>query len=570
VIDRTELMKILKRLGTQRPASFFESQHLEFKQAARSDRETLTLLADAAVCFANAEGGTIVLGVNDRATNRAQAFVGVDHTYSVDVLRRGIFDRTTPHLTVIAYEVEEADARLVVIDVPPGVMPHANTAGLATRRLGNECRPFTPDQQREVLAARGHFDWSAEASGVAPRDLSQIEFERLREMLREGGNHELADLRDAALLDALRLIADDGLVTHAGLLILGSEADIRAHAPNYGYSYQYRVTAGTEAATRFRQTRSLIAGIETVLDAVQTRVEIQPLNLAGGAQLQLADYPLRAVRELVINGFIHRSYTDAGTVDVEHTAERLVVVSPGRLVAGVTPDNILKHPSTPRNRLLAEAVATLRLAERTGQGVDRAYREMLRSGKEPPLFEEVGLTTRALLSGGVGNDSFVRFVADLPSELAGDVEVLLALSVLRSRTSIDAKRLATVIQGNVIEAQDVLERLAADDVAIIEPTRGTVRRHFPTYRLRSEQLASLARAVSYHRRTPDETDAKVIAHIAEYGFITNRTLQRMFNINVFAARNLLSDLQQRGVLAKIGDARGGPGVRYGRGAAFPK
>ena len=75
-----------------------------------------------------------------------------------------------------------------------------------------------------------------------------------------------------------------------------------------------------------------------------------------------------------MNGLIHRSYETHGTVDVEHTGDQLVISSPGGFVAGVTPENILTYPSTPRNRLLTETVAVLQLAERTGQGVDRAYR----------------------------------------------------------------------------------------------------------------------------------------------------------------------------------------------------
>jgi hypothetical protein len=49
------------------------------------------------------------------------------------------------------------------------------------------------------------------------------------------------------------------------------------------------------------------------------------------------------------------TFPAGGTVDVEHAPERLTVQSPGGLVAGVTPDNILTHPSTPRHRLLGDA-----------------------------------------------------------------------------------------------------------------------------------------------------------------------------------------------------------------------
>jgi ATP-dependent DNA helicase RecG len=83
-------------------------------------------------------------------------------------------------------------------------------------------------------------------------------------------------------------------------------------------------------------------------------------------------------------------------------------------------------------------------------------------------------------------------------------------------------------------------------------------------------LAELSRAVSYRRRNLDEIDAKVVEHVNEYDFVTNKTLQRLFDVNVYAARNMLTDLRERGVLKKIGKARGGPGVKYGPGRKFPK
>ena len=569
MLSPDELADVLKRVGAPQPASFYESDTLEFKQAARTPRETLTILADASVCFANATGGTIVLGVNDKATTRTQSLVGVDPGITTEAVRLGIFERTTPHITPFVTEWDEDGVRLIVVNVPQGAMPHSNSAGRALRRIGAQCRPFTPDQQREVLAARGHVDWSAEPSNVMPKALSQVEFGRMRRLLREGGSPELAGLRDRPLLDALSLVAPNGEVTRAGLLLLGEERDLHEQIPSYGYSYQYRPSAGSEATSRFRESKPLLAGVEDILDAVGRRVEIRPLNLAGGIQLELADYPPSAVREVSINAFIHRSYDAGGSVDVEHTPERLGVMNPGGLVAGVTPENILTHPSTPRHRLLSDAVAKIRLAEKTGQGIDRTYREMLRAGKPPPVFEDTGLVVRAMLPGGVGNDAFVRFVAELPEDLGADVEVLLALSVLRSKTATDARKLATVIQRSAVEAQDVLERLASEEVGVLEATRGTLRRRFPSYRLRSEPFATLARAVSYRRRTADETDAKVVEHIKEYGFVTNKTLQRLFDMNVYTARNLLSDLQRRGLVEKIGSARGGPGVRYGRGEKFP-
>jgi len=80
----------------------------------------------------------------------------------------------------------------------------------------------------------------------------------------------------------------------------------------------------------------------------------------------------------------------------------------------------------------------------------------------------------------------------------------------------------------------------------------------------------MSRAVAYRRRGVDDIDGKIIEHVREYGSVSNRTVQRTFDLHVFAARDLISDLRSRGILAKIGEAKGGPNVRYGPGPKFPK
>lgn len=559
----------LARIGHGEPASVFESQTLEFKRPGRSAKETLELLADATVCFANAQGGTIVLGIDDKATTRQSALVGAEPALSLDAVRRGIFDRTRPNLTVSAEEHTVDGVRLLELTVVEGIELYSNAKGLATRRLGSDCLPFPPEQQVEVRRARGQLDWSAEEVDHGPEALSQIEFERVRRLLRTSGREELASLNDRKLLEAMRLLTAGGRLTHAAVVLLGSEELLRAIVPAYGFTYQYRPSPGSEASYAVREVKSLPAAVESLLELVERRGETRPLNLAGGVQLALADYPATAVREVVVNALVHRDLPTGGTVDIEHSPERLVIQSPGGLVIGVTPENILTHPSTPRHRLLAESVALLQLAERTGQGIDRAYREMLSVGKEPPSIVDDGLRVRAGLDGGIGNDAFVRFVRDLPEACRGDVDVLITLATLRGFSTVDATRIGQAIQRTAAEAQEVLSRMADRELALLEPTRRTLNRPFPHYRLRNEPLAALARAVSYRRRTIDQIDEKVIEHVREYGFVTNRTIQRLFDRDIYASRNLLTDLRERGLLEKLGTARGGPGVKYGPGPKFP-
>jgi ATP-dependent DNA helicase RecG len=564
----SELSQLLARLHSGADAASLETGTLEFKQECDSPKRTLEILADAVVCLANSEGGQIIVGVADRPGD-AGSIVGVSSELSVDVVVRGIFDRTRPSLSVPAEEVVYEGRRLLVITAPRGAVFYANAKGTATRRVGTECQPFPPEQQRQALASRGLYDWSAESSGETESAVSPGELYRLRDVLHTAGKEEVAALDDSRLLRDLRLVTVAGDLTRAGMLLLGRQDAIRDTVPTYGYAYQYRRSPGSEAVSHFRETRPLLAAIERLLDTVEVRRTVHPINIRGGVQLQLYDYPTRSVRELVINAMVHRDYEAEGAVEVEHSPEQLVVSNPGGLVFGVTPQNILTHPSTPRNRLLLEVVTSLQVAERTGQGVDRVYREMLRAGKPPPNYRDDGSRVEVTVSGGTGDESFTRFVStELDTALAVDLEVLLVLDHLRYRKTVTSDELAPRIQRVPVEAQAALERMA--HAGLVEPIRRTARRPFPAYSLTPKAMSGLGRSITYHRPTASGIDRKVVEHVREYGFVTNQTLRRLFDLNVFPARDLLRDLQARGILRKLDDKTAGPGVRYGPGPEFPR
>jgi len=78
----------------------------------------------------------------------------------------------------------------------------------------------------------------------------------------------------------------------------------------------------------------------------------------------------------------------------------------------------------------------------------------------------------------------------------------------------------------------------------------------------------MGRAVTYHLRRGVGVDHKVVQHVNEYGHITNQTLRRLFDLNIYQARDLLKDMQTRELLSKIDDKTAGPGVRYGPGSNF--
>ena len=313
----------------------------------------------------------------------------------------------------------------------------------------------------------------------------------------------------------------------------------------------------------------LVTVLDRLTELVWARRHTTPLTLPDGSQIELANFPREAVREAAANALLHRELQIDRPVHVEHSPNALVVESPGRLVSGITENNILTHPSKPRNPCLFQAARKLRMAEETGRGIDRIYRELIRSGRDAPTISQTADTTRVAFTGGAPRTQVVRFITQLDPAERDDVETLLVVvTLLRSRTITESK-LAPIIQKPQSEAGAVLDRLASDKVGLLEATLESRSRRKPTYRFRVQPLRSLGSAVIYQRPSLQDTDRKVTAHVKDYGRINNRTIQDMFDMDVYRASALLRDLQERGVLVKTTAQQRGPGVEYGPGPKFP-
>ena len=329
-----------------------------------------------------------------------------------------------------------------------------------------------------------------------------------------------------------------------------------------------RTPAGGLVANE-RLTGPALLIVQRTFELVEARVDRTSINLPGGQQLQVADLPEAAVREAVINAVMHRDHRGLGPIQVDHTATRLAVTSPGPFVNGVTVHNVLTTSSRSRNPLLSSAIRFLGLAETAGSGVDRMYAEMARLGHQPPAFEADLDRVRVTLLGGAPNTHLARFVATLPPDEAEDADTMLVLLSLLTRRIVNVRLMTSLLQKPESETAAVLLRLSAEPVDLIEPTRESARLVAPDYRLREHAVAALGPAVVYRRRTTDEYDRKIIGMVSEAGEVNARMVRLLLDLEVTPASRVLADLVDRGVLAKTSKAARGPGVTYGPGPRFP-
>jgi len=134
----------------------------------------------------------------------------------------------------------------------------------------------------------------------------------------------------------------------------------------------------------------LLTAIEQVLAFVDKHT-FHPTRVVGINNLTLDEYPVRALREALVNAVAHRNYEDASRkTAVQVFSDRIVVASPGYPPAPLTLAKLRKgnYRACSRNPVIAQALATLKLMEQRGSGFARMRDAMLNHGLDAPVFAE--------------------------------------------------------------------------------------------------------------------------------------------------------------------------------------
>ena len=123
------------------------------------------------------------------------------------------------------------------------------------------------------------------------------------------------------------------------------------------------------------------------IDAFSTmRIVTRPVAESALRERIEIDYPPEAIRELLLNAIMHRSYESNAPVHFYWYENRIEIQSPGGLYGMATPENFPGRTDY-RNPVVSEAMAVLGYVNRFGRGVIRAREALRKNGNPPPDFE---------------------------------------------------------------------------------------------------------------------------------------------------------------------------------------
>ncbi len=425
------------------------------------NEDAAQFLAGEMACMANTPGGgAIVLGVADDGLH-----IG---TYlDPEWLRHRIWELTAQKLTIsVRIAVLDDRTRILVLRTDYAIEPIYYRNKLKWR-VNRSCVEIDPTSWHARNQSRSGYDWSAQASGHTLGDVSSLAVDVARNYLMSSDATGLAGTTREDMIRRLNLVGGDGKLTNAGSLLFVA-------TPGDGLDYIRRVVPGAESSHREQlESRPLLEQIYKVENAfgAANRTIHFPRGLVNR---QIPAIPSRAFREALVNGVTHRDWMSPHPTTVEHVGDQITVTSPGGFIGGITPSNIITHPAVPRYRSLAEAMASLGLAERQGYGMDLMVSEMLTIGRPRPEISEIsGPYVRIGLFGGDPDVKMIDFLHSLnPDTASQDIDLLLVLDHLADHGWVDEKTASPVLQRPVAETRAALERVkrvTADSQPFIVP-----------------------------------------------------------------------------------------------------
>lgn len=297
--------------------------------------------------------------------------------------------RIQPFPTMFVRKATFDGCEVAVVEVEPSDNPPVRFEGRTWIRVGPRRAIATAEEERRLVEKRRWGSLSFDAHGVRGATESDIDLKRFQveylpvavspEALAENNRSTEAQLR------ALRLLTPDGIPTVTAVLMLGT--DPRRWFP--GAYIQFLRIGGKSLTDPLLDQREVSGAISDQLRQIDEIIRLnitRPVTVGGPVRVETPDYPEEALRQLIRNAVLHRTYEGtAAPVRLTWFEDRVEIQSPGGPYGQVTRSSF-GHPGVAdyRNPTLAESLKSLGFVERFGVGIAIA-REQLAKNENPAL-----------------------------------------------------------------------------------------------------------------------------------------------------------------------------------------
>lgn len=472
-------------------------------------------LAKDCVAFANGSGGRILVGVEDKSEEPPPGQI-VPETLG-ELIQKRMAERTVNVQVIVRPQVASNGGQLLEIAIARSSNVASTTGGRFYLRVADTCVPILGDDVLRLANERSGRPWEAMDSGVAASDASNTEASQLLGRLRSSDRvkSSVKDKSDSELLVHYGLVMErNGILSRLGALVIGGSAGRRA----IGTAPIVQAISYDEDGRKINKWSwddyelspiDLVDSIWKELPDFRESYEI----VEGLFRRQVPAYDESVIRELLVNALVHRPYTQQGDIYLNLYPDRLVVVNPGRLPIGVTPQNMLRA-SRRRNDGLARIFHDIGLMEREGSGFDLIYDRLLSQGRPAPVPHEGSDFVQVTIQRRILKPEALRFLEEADNRYNLMQRERITLGLLAQSEGLSAKELALGLEAETTaEVSSWLGRLQQFGLVKQAGKTSATRYFIPPDLLR---LARLDKQTTLIRIEPHRLKALIIEDLSRY------------------------------------------------------
>jgi len=328
--------------------------------------------------FANTKGGSVVIGVDNEG-------VPVGITLGKETLQNWVNEikqNTLPSIIVDVYEFEIKEKIFIVLAFDEFPIKPVSANGRYYRRIKNSNHQMSLSEVSNMYMKTFNSSWDYyEDPNHSLDDISMAKVDGFIKMIN---NFRKSTIQDDPLivLKKYELIRNDKITNAAYLLFAKNE--ILATCIEIG-KFIDQITIKDSITL----SSDLFSEIENVMDFIIKHIN-KRYEFTGEIQRkEIWDYPLTALREIIVNMIIHRDYTHHGDSSIKIFDDKIEFFNPGYFPDHITKIKLINNDYTSdcRNKLIAKLFKDTGNMEKYGSGIGRVCKQFVEHGLKEPIFE---------------------------------------------------------------------------------------------------------------------------------------------------------------------------------------
>jgi len=332
------------------------------------------------VAFSNAKGGSVYIGVNDKSELKGVK-IGKE---TIQNWVNEVKNKTSPQIIPDVDLIDLEKTSIIVFSVPEYPIKPVSFKGRFYKRNGNANHLMSIDEiaNEHLKTINTSWDYYVDPNH-SPETISYDKVNGFIHKIEQRTQNEIP-ITPMEFLSKMEMLRE-GKLTFGGYLLFVSDycpiSDVQVG----------RFKSDITIIDSLSLNTDLFTEVDEIIAFIKKHLMVEYIITGEPQRIERFDYPLDAIREVVINMIVHRDYRDSSGSIIKIYDNRIEFYNPGKLFGGLTIQDLLSgnYTSKSRNKLIAKAFKEVGLIERYGSGIYRIQELCRQYGIVEPVFKEV-------------------------------------------------------------------------------------------------------------------------------------------------------------------------------------